>query len=165
MRARALSPQLDLQIGSESLMLFRLSIVQITANGCCDFLGQCILVCINHCTCQCHDLFYSPKSSKIYRCWIVWGQNIRVVIIPSFLAIAFLGRSSYLHLISRYRFQVIASSYLARRSWSINICTRPICVCWLGEHAGFDKFHHVHGRECSGDGLDRFQDPKGVFGS
>ena len=28
---------------------------------------------------------------KIYRCWIVWGYKIRVVIIPSFLAFAFLG--------------------------------------------------------------------------
>jgi hypothetical protein len=36
---------------------------------------------------------YSSKSSKIYRCWIVWHQNIRVVVIPSMLAIAFLGSS------------------------------------------------------------------------
>ena len=35
------------------------------------------------------------QTSKIYRCWIVWGKNIRVVIIPSFLAFSFLGQSIY----------------------------------------------------------------------
>ena len=83
---------LQLQIDSGP-MLLRLSIVQTIANGCCDFLGQCILVRINHCTCH---PFYWPKYPKIYRCWIVWGQDIRVVIIPSFLAVAYLGQSSYL---------------------------------------------------------------------
>ena len=29
-----------------------------------------------------------------YRCWIVWGKDIRVIIIPSFLAIAYMGQSS-----------------------------------------------------------------------
>ena len=69
--------------------VIRISIIQATANGCCDFLAQCILVCISHCTC--HPLYW-PKSSKIYRFWIVWGQDIRVVIIPSFLSIAYLGQ-------------------------------------------------------------------------
>ena len=32
---------------------------------------------------------------KIYRCWIVWGYNIRVVIVPSFLAFSFLGTLIY----------------------------------------------------------------------
>ena len=36
---------------------------------------------------------------KIYRCWIIWGYSIRVVIIPSFLAFAFLGSLIYLHLL------------------------------------------------------------------
>ena len=79
-------------------MLFHLSIVQTVASGVCDFIAQCIIVrIINHCT---YHPFYSLKSSKIYRCWIVWGQNIRVVIIPSFLAIVYLGQSIYRHLIS-----------------------------------------------------------------
>jgi hypothetical protein len=73
-------------------LALRLLIVQSTVNGCCDFLAQCILVRINHCIRVYHS-FYSLKLSKIYRCWIVWGQNIRVVIVPSFLAIAFLGQS------------------------------------------------------------------------
>ena len=82
-------------------MLIRITIIQTTANGCCEFLAQCILVRIK---------IFVPvirlidlKSLKIYRCWIVWGQDIRVVIIPSFLAIAYLGQSSYFfHLISRF---------------------------------------------------------------
>jgi len=40
-----------------------------TIFGCCDFIAQCIL---------------------IYRCWIVYGQNIRVIIVPSILAFAYL---------------------------------------------------------------------------
>ena len=50
-----------------------------------------------------YHLFYSPKFSKIYRCWIVWGKNIRIVIIPSFLAITLLGQSIHLHLIRRFQ--------------------------------------------------------------
>jgi hypothetical protein len=73
-----------------ALLKFRLSIVQNAVNGCCDFIAQSILVRINHCI---YHSFCSLKFSKIYRCWIVWGQNIRVVIVPSFLAIAFLGQS------------------------------------------------------------------------
>ena len=87
-------------------------IVQSIASGCCDFLAQCILVRINHCT---YHPFYLPESSKIYRCWIVWGQDIRVVIIPSFLAVAYLGRSIYFHLISRLQFT--AASYLGRANF------------------------------------------------
>ena len=69
---------------------FHISIVQGTVSGCCDFLAQCILVRIlNHFT---YHPFCSPKASKIYRCWIVWDQIISVVIVPSFLAIAYLGR-------------------------------------------------------------------------
>ena len=36
--------------------------------------------------------FIHPKYSQIYRCWVVWGNNIRMIIIPLFLAIAFLGK-------------------------------------------------------------------------
>ena len=57
--------------------------------------------------------FYSPKSSKIYRCWIVWGQNIRVVIIPSLLAIAYLGQSFFLYLLSRFQFFASQVTWLA----------------------------------------------------
>ena len=34
---------------------------------------------------------------KIYRCWIVWGYSIRVVIVPSFLAFACLSMLICLH--------------------------------------------------------------------
>ena len=94
--------------------LFNVTIVQSIAVGGCDFIAQSVLVRINHCTY--YHPFYSPKSLKIYRCWIVWGQNILVVIIPSFLAVAYLGLSSfYLHFICRFQF--IASSYLASSRW------------------------------------------------
>ena len=95
--------------------LLQWGLVQIIATACCDFIAQCIIVRINHCT---YHPFYSPKSAKIYRCWIVWGQNIRVVIIPSFLAIAYLGQSIYLHLISRFQF-ISSTSYLATSGSSI----------------------------------------------
>ena len=86
MRFNTLSVQL--QIDSQS-MLFYLRVVQTAVNGCCDFIAQCTLVRINHCT---YHRFYSPKASKIYRCWIVWGKNIYVVIVPLFLAITYLGQ-------------------------------------------------------------------------
>ena len=92
MRIAALPVQLQIDSDSAS-MLFHLSIAQGTLNGCCDFIAQCTLVRINHCT---YHPFYSPKSSKIYRCWIVWGKNIRVVIVPLFLAIIYIGQSIYL---------------------------------------------------------------------
>jgi hypothetical protein len=41
----ALSPQ-D-QNDSQS-MIYRIGIVQVVANGSCDFIAQCILVCLNH---------------------------------------------------------------------------------------------------------------------
>jgi hypothetical protein len=86
MRIGALSPQIQ----NDSLsMIYRVSIVQTVANGSCDFIAQCILVRINL---RVYHPFYSPKSSKIFRCWIVWGKDIRVVIIPSFLAIAYIGQ-------------------------------------------------------------------------
>ena len=144
-------------------MIFRIYIVQSTVGSCCDFLAQCILVRIKNCTC--HPFYYWPKSSKIYRCWIVWGKNIYVAIIPSFLAVAYLGGSSYLHSSLISRFQFITSSYLARGTWCINIYSRRICDCWLGAPDVYNRYRCVHGRECSGDGLDRFQDPQGVLGS
>ena len=45
-----------------------------------------------------HSL-YKSISSKIYRCWIVWGRNISVVIIPTILTLAYLGLSIYLDLL------------------------------------------------------------------
>ena len=55
--------------------------------------------------------FYPPKSPKIYRCWIMWGKNIYIVIIPSFLAITYIGQSISLHLINRFRF-IPSTSFL-----------------------------------------------------
>ena len=102
-------------------IIFHLGIVQTLASGCCDFIAQCIMVRIvinSSCTYLNHP-FYSLKSSKIYRCWIVWDQNIRVVIIPSLLAIAYIGQSIYLHLISSFHY--ISSSYLVRVRFPIQL--------------------------------------------
>ena len=63
-------------------------------NGCCDFISQSILVCTTY---HAYHPLYSSKSSKVYRCWIVWGRNIRIVIIPSILAFIFLGLSRILY--------------------------------------------------------------------
>ena len=151
-RASQLPPQLR---AAPKLMLYRLSFLQTTASGLCDFIAQCILVRTSRCI---YHPFYSPRSSKIYRCWIVWGKRKRVVIFPSFLAIAYLGKSIYLqsYLINRFRF--IASSYLVSARWGNN----TNFVWYLGEHGDSNKFHLVHGCEHPGDGLDRFQDPHGI---
>ena len=125
-------------------------IVQMIVDSCIDFTSQCIIVRINHSSCIYHP-FYSTKLSKIYRCWIVWGQNIRVVIIPSILAITHLGQSEsihYVHLINRFQF--IASSYLV-------IVNCP----WYSDHNVSCRIGRVHGREYPGDGHDRVQDPQG----
>ena len=44
-----LSPQLQ---NDSRPMLFCIYMIQTTTEGICDFLGQFILVCINHCTCH-----------------------------------------------------------------------------------------------------------------
>ena len=149
----------QIQIDSES-MIFRISIAQATVNGCCDFIAQCILVCISH---WIYHLFYSHKSSKIYRCWIVWGKNTWVVIIPSLLAITYIGQWIYLHLISW--FQLITSSCLASARRCKNNWTWRNFNSSLGGHPDSNRFDRIHGRECSGDELDRVQDPQGGLGS
>ena len=133
---------------------FPIQFLQEVLSGCCDFLAQCILVRINHCT---YHPFYSPKSSKIYRCWIVWGRNIRVVIIPSFLAVAYLGRSIYPCLIIRFQFTV--SSYLG-----IAIFGHFLAILARDPQAAYIKSRCDYGRECPDDGLDSVQDPRGVLG-
>ena len=45
---------------------------------------------------------------KIYRCWIVWGYSIRVVIVPSILALAFLGPLIYLHSLTHFNLWFLA---------------------------------------------------------
>jgi len=55
---------------NSTITVYHIGIVQVTVFACCDFIAQFIL---------------------IYRCWIMWGYSIRVVIIPSFLAFTFLA--------------------------------------------------------------------------
>jgi hypothetical protein len=75
--------------------LRRIYFIQTTVTGLCDFISQSILVRINNA----YRSFYLFKPSKIHSCWIVWQRNIRVVSIPSILALAYLGHweSTYLH--------------------------------------------------------------------
>jgi len=54
---------------TETNILYYLVVVTNALYGCCNFLSQSIL---------------------IYRCWIVWGRNIYVVIIPSILTLAYI---------------------------------------------------------------------------
>ncbi|KAF8816971.1 hypothetical protein BYT27DRAFT_7205385 [Phlegmacium glaucopus] len=56
-----------IMVSTPSLSLLHAGWIMI---GLCDFISQAIL---------------------IYRCWIIWGCNIRVIVIPSILALTFLA--------------------------------------------------------------------------
>ena len=75
-----------------SKVLVYLDVTQSTAFACCEFIAQSILVC------KTGNAYHSCSKYylKIYRCWIVWGYNIHVVIVPSILAFAVFGPSTYL---------------------------------------------------------------------
>ncbi|KAF8797765.1 hypothetical protein BYT27DRAFT_7246945 [Phlegmacium glaucopus] len=79
-----------------------LSFIQGAVSGCCDFIAQFIL---------------------IYRCWIVWGCNIPVVILPSVLAFVFLviwlaGNGS----------QIILSGQLVQPHWAQGMILAAVAV-------------------------------------
>ena len=50
--------------------IIRLEIIQVTVFACCDFIAQFILVSTAG---NAYHLPSSCSSSKIYRCWIMWG--------------------------------------------------------------------------------------------
>ena len=64
--------------------------VQVTVFSCCGFISDSTLVRTARAVYRSN---YLSKSSQIYRCWIVWGCNISIVIVPSILAFACLGPS------------------------------------------------------------------------
>ena len=71
------------------------------------------------------------QTSKVYRCWMAWGRNMRVMIIPAILAFTFLGLSTYLNSSFTSQFQYIAYSSLDNSPELIVLWTRPrfsICV-------------------------------------
>ena len=74
-------------------IVYPLLIIDVTLFTCCDFMAQSILVRTTGNTYRLIHLIHH----KIYRCWIIWGYSIRVVIVPSLLAFAFLGPLIYLH--------------------------------------------------------------------
>ena len=81
--------------------------------GLCDVVSQAVLVCVNSLL----FTFYSPQFSKIYRCWLIWGRNIRVIIIPSILAFACLGQSIVYHALSSIWLQAtVTATWLAADS-------------------------------------------------
>ena len=71
-------------------MQYYLAVIHGILFACCDTIAQLILV---RTTVDAYYSIYLLKPSKIYRCWIVWGRSNRVVIVPLFLAFAFLGLS------------------------------------------------------------------------
>ena len=78
-------------------LMYRMSFVSAAINGFCDFISQSILVCTTSSHYAYRSSYHSSKTLKIYRCWIVWGRDTRVVIVPSILTFAFLGLSTYLY--------------------------------------------------------------------
>ncbi|KAF8815214.1 hypothetical protein BYT27DRAFT_7334064 [Phlegmacium glaucopus] len=82
--------------------ILRLSFLQTTVVGFCDFIAQSIL---------------------IYRCWIVWGCNIRVVILPSILAVAYL----VIWLVSN-SFQFILSGQVVQLVWSYRVNLAALAI-------------------------------------
>ena len=96
---------------------------------------------------------------KIYRCWIVWGNSICVVIVPSFLTFAFLSSLIYLHWLTDFNPWFLAI-------WTAS-GTAPLSIIQgqLYSPAWGNRSHAVYDRECSGDRVDRVQDPQGVLGS
>ena len=94
----------EFDVVSFRVIVQHIFIIQVTASGCCDFLAQCILVRILSHLVVPIIRFIHLNLQKIYRCWIVWGKNTSVVIVPSFFAITFLGQSIDSHMISRLEF-------------------------------------------------------------
>ena len=98
---------------------YQLSIIQNTVFACGDFIAQFILVRTT--TGNIYHLFYSCFIhlilQKIYRCWIMWGYSIRVVILPSFLAFAFLGPFIYLHSLTDFNLWFLAMWIASGTPW------------------------------------------------
>jgi hypothetical protein len=151
-RTSKLSPQLQL---NAKPMLFRLGIAQIAASSGSDFIAQSIMVRMHK-----PSRFYNFSSSiliylkfsKIYRCWITWGQDIRVVIIPSFFAVVYLGQSvsqsesiSSFHKPNLFIFSP-PSSYLSSHNRLVINFTSTSIQRYLGLPDGLNKFRLIHAR-------------------
>lgn len=100
----------------EYSIMYRISIIQAILFGGYDFVAQCIL---------------------IYRCWIVWGCNTHVVIIPSIFAIGFLatwiaGMSTVPEFIVEGRFVVSGlSNTLVITSLAISMIVNALVMCLI----------------------------------
>ncbi|KAF8815192.1 hypothetical protein BYT27DRAFT_7334053 [Phlegmacium glaucopus] len=103
----------------------QLYFLETTAFGCCDFIAQSIL---------------------IYRCWIVWGCNIRVVILPSILAVAYLViwlvSTSFLSIVSGQVVQPVWSYRLALAALAISMTVNAL-VTFLIVFKIFRVYHEI----------------------
>ena len=73
------------------------------------------------------------KSSKIYRCWIIWNKNICVAILPSILAITYLGQTIYhphLPVISRFNLSLLATWIGTAATASVLQVVHPYYDAW-----------------------------------
>ena len=75
-------------------MIYNTQLIGFLVVGCCDFIAQSILVRTADPYYLSSTFYWPKKKKKIYRCWIVWGHNTRVVILPIILVVAFLGPSN-----------------------------------------------------------------------
>ena len=100
------------------IIIYHLQFIGVTLFACCDFIAQFILVRTT--LVMVIIYFIHLIFQKIYRCWIVWGYSISVVIVPSFLAFAFLGPLIYLHSLTNFNLWLLAI-------W-IAVGTAPITV-------------------------------------
>ncbi|KAF8797764.1 hypothetical protein BYT27DRAFT_7246944 [Phlegmacium glaucopus] len=103
--------------GTNPTASLHLAFIQGAVSGCCDFIAQFIL---------------------IYRCWIVWGCNIPVVILPSVLAFVFLviwlaGNGS----------QIILSGQLVQPHWAQGMIVAAVAVSMTVNALILKMYHEV----------------------
>ncbi|KAF8808231.1 hypothetical protein BYT27DRAFT_7189166 [Phlegmacium glaucopus] len=86
-------------------VLLDIYIIQGAVIGCCDFIAQSIL---------------------IYRCWIVWDCNIRVVVIPSIFAFVFLAMW-----LTGVNSPYILSNQVVEPSWGIWLAVASLAMSMI----------------------------------
>ncbi|KAF8815784.1 hypothetical protein BYT27DRAFT_7333758 [Phlegmacium glaucopus] len=94
--------------------LLHIFFIQVTVSGCCDFIAQ---------------------STLIYRCWIVWGRNIHVVILPSILASIFLviwpASNSLDYILSGHIVQPYWGHWMALAGVAMSMTVNALVTCLI----------------------------------
>ncbi|KAF8797626.1 hypothetical protein BYT27DRAFT_6931160 [Phlegmacium glaucopus] len=101
--------------------LLHLDFIQGTVFGCCDLIAQSIL---------------------IHRCWIVWGYNICVVILPSILAFVFLVGNSSAYILSGELVQPAWEDWMGLTGLAISMTVNAV-VTFLIVFKIFKIYHEV----------------------